>query len=87
MQAPEGRPYGVITTPRFDAQLALLVEDIRRWDEAFQAIDLDLARQPRWAQRIPSTDLYAVIVRLAPPRTVYYTIDDEREVIVLEAVF
>ena len=79
-------PYTVKETHYFLEQMGLLVSRIERWDEIKETIDLDLARNPRAGMRIPDTQLYAVTVLSEPPLTVYYTIDDQAQILTLVEV-
>ena len=80
------RTYTVKETHYFIEQVEFLTNKIEVWDEIKETIDLDLARNPRAGRQIPETQLYAVTVLSDPALTVYYTIDDENEIITLVEV-
>ena len=50
-------------------------------------LDLALASNPYAFPRIGGTEIRAVQLTTIPPYAVYFTIDDERERVVLEALF
>lgn len=79
-------PYTVKETDYFVKQVVLLTGEIEAWDEIKETIDLDLARNPRAGQEIPETELYAVTILSEPSLTVYYTVDDENEILTLVEV-
>lgn len=79
-------PYIVKETDYFVEQVELLTGEIEAWDEIKETIDLDLARNPRAGQEIPETELYAVTTLSKPSLTVYYTVDDENEIVTLVEV-
>lgn len=79
-----GSPYVVKETDYFVEQVRLLTGQIEVWDEIKETIDLDLARNPKAAgQKIPETQLYAITTLTDPSLTVYYTFDDDNEIVTL----
>ncbi|MCC6488235.1 MAG: hypothetical protein IT364_12115 [Candidatus Hydrogenedentes bacterium] len=89
MQGPlERKPYGVVESDRFTAHLSFMLPVVfARWEEIKETLDLDLALSPRAFEAIPGTGLYAVGLRTNPALTVYFSVDDEKELIVLEDIF
>ena len=80
------KPFKVVESKRFSDDVARLIGDFRRWDEIKATFDLDIACNPRKCDKVPSTSLYAIGLLTTPLTTVYFTVDDNRETIKLEAL-
>ncbi|HXN05590.1 MAG TPA: hypothetical protein VN944_00835 [Nitrospiria bacterium] len=82
---PDKPLYTVIEGNNFSQQLPLFIESIKKWDEIKSSIDLDLARNPFLARKIPNTELYVLTLRTNPPLTIYFSIErDKQEITLLE---
>ncbi len=77
-------PFKVKEAERFLAHVKELIGSFQRWDEIKQTIDLDIARNPNVFEKIPGTNLRAVSLSTDPPRTLYFTVDEAQEAIILE---
>jgi hypothetical protein len=77
-------PYKVKETKRFLSHVKELMGNFKRWDEIKETIDLDIARNPNIFEKIPGTNLRAVNLATDPPRTLYFTVNEAQETIVLE---
>lgn len=85
----ENKPqlYQIKETERFLSKVSKVIPSIKRWDEIRETIDCDIARNPHRFEDIPGTELKAVTLLSEPPLTLYFTIDDEAETIILQDLY
>jgi hypothetical protein len=81
------RPYVVEESTRFTLEATVIFGDLWTWEQIKSALDFALARDPYAFTRIGDTDLRAVQLNTIPPHAVYFTIDEARQRVVLEALF
>jgi hypothetical protein len=77
-------PYKVKETKRFLSRARKLTGSFKRWDEVKETIDLDIARNPTIFEKIPGINLRAVGLLTNPPRTLYFSVDEAKETVILE---
>jgi hypothetical protein len=80
------KPFEVVESERFIADVTRLIGDFKRWDEIKETFDLDIACNPHKCDKVPSIDLYAMGLLTSPLTTVCFTIDDKNKTIKLEAL-
>jgi hypothetical protein len=78
------KPYCIVETPQFEEDVRQCMGNFLRWDEVKETIDLDLARKPHLFEQIPGTKYRAVTLPTEPLRTLYFSIDDKNEKVILE---
>jgi hypothetical protein len=83
----ERRPYVVEESTRFTLEATVILGDLWAWERIKAGLDFALARNPHAFPRIGGTEVHAVQLATVPPHAVYFTIDEERECVVLEALF
>lgn len=77
MQDNEPRlPYEIIETPEFLSQIAAIVGDIARWDDAKWSGNWALERDPTAGQYIADDDAWALLFRTEPPVVVFYRVNE-----------
>lgn len=86
MPNPFQGAFEVVESKRFRQDVRSIMRGFRRWDEIKHTVDLDIARNPEAFEEIPGTGLHAVTLSTSPPRTLYFTVDNEAEKITLEAL-
>ena len=69
-------PYDLIETPEFLSQIAAIIGDIERWDDAKWSGNWALERDPTAGQYIPDDDTWALMFRTDPPIVVFYKVDE-----------
>jgi hypothetical protein len=77
------KPYLIVETPQFQEDVKKYMGNFRRWDEVKETIDLDLARKPHLFEQIPETQYRAVTLQTKPLRTLYFSVDDGNEKVIL----
>ena len=82
---PQGWPYWeVIESEQFQEDVKDILGDFERWDEIKELLDTLVARNPTAFPKVPRTDYYAVTVFTNPPRTMYFTVNEEERKITFE---
>lgn len=75
------KPYEIKETPEFLRQVSRLCGSVGKWDEIKTYLDLYLARNPSVGHSIENTNCYGISMSTKLPMTLYYSVDDSRQVI------